>query len=449
MSSSENQQRGPSEGLQIPGLVQSQEPIEQLSFSIDPLTPMPLATPTYPDEVPDLADASAPLRPISQAGITQTPQAPHILAGYLSGSSSLPGLEDRDTERQPIAVVDTADTDTQFFQSASSMYPGGSSSLPGLADMDTAHQPISQVGLADTERPQPAPAGYPGGPSSVTGFGDINATPQPISQTGLGGAVVPQAFAPPGTTRALVLNSLPGITRTLEETRAEPGTTASRPPVVIRGSNQSRAHSIRPPEGRRHVISIAALLLLLVITGGMLAIVSPLGRNVISTLSGQAGKAAIVQNTPSNMNLVAQATATAVVHQQNDGYDPTSNGGGPVVTGSPRSWPLGVCTYWANLRYHELSGHWVTWTGNAYQWADGARLAGWHVSTSPHVPSIIVLMPGVQGASGYGHVAVVESANGNSVYTSNMNWYTNGGGWDIKSYNTFSTGSGVYFIWAD
>jgi surface antigen len=230
----------------------------------------------------------------------------------------------------------------------------------------------------------------------------------------------------------------------------DPKTTASRPPVIIRGGQQGKAPFIRPPQGRRHVIGIAALLLLLVVSLGTLFAVSPLSRDVKSALGVQpGGGASIIQNTRSGtMDLVAQATATAVVHQQNDGLDPTSNGGGPVVVGSPRSWPLGVCTYWANLRYHQLTGHWVTWTGNAYQWAEGARLAGWTVSTTPHVPSIIVLMPGVQGASGYGHVAVVESANGNSAYTSNMNWYANGGGWDVVSYYTFTAGPGVYFIWA-
>src|SRR6185312_7142425 len=130
------------------------------------------------------------------------------------------------------------------------------------------------------------------------------------------------------------------------------------------------------------------------------------------------------------------------------GYDPASNGGGAILTGSPETWPYGVCTYWANLRYHQLTGHWVTWLGNAYQWADGASLAGWHVSSTPHVPSIIVLQPGVQGASGYGHVAVVESVSGNVAHTSNMNWYTNGGGYGIVSYYNFTAGSGVSFIWA-
>jgi surface antigen len=197
------------------------------------------------------------------------------------------------------------------------------------------------------------------------------------------------------------------------------------------------------------VIGIAALVLLLVITAGTLFAVSPLGREAGLGFNPFLPGSSLAQGGPNDdLRLVAQqATATAIVHQQNDGFDPNAGTGGAVVTGGPVSWPLGVCTYWANLRYHQLTGAWVTWRGNAYQWADGARAAGWHVSQTPHVPSIIVLMPGVQGASGYGHVAVVESASGNTVHTSNMNWYANGGGWDKVSYYDFIAGSGIYFIW--
>jgi surface antigen len=223
----------------------------------------------------------------------------------------------------------------------------------------------------------------------------------------------------------------------------------SRPPVVIRGDyRQKPRSSLRPPQGRRSVIGIAALVLLLVITGGTLFAASPLGRDInIGFNSFASGGTLVKSDSSNNLDLVQQATATAVVHQHNDGYDPNAGGGGPVVTGSPENWPLGVCTYWANYRYHELTGYWVTWLGNAYQWAEGARLAGWHVSSQPHVPSIIVLQPGVQGASSYGHVAVVESASGDTVHTSNMNWYANGGGWDIVSYYDFTVGPGVSFIW--
>jgi surface antigen len=107
----------------------------------------------------------------------------------------------------------------------------------------------------------------------------------------------------------------------------------------------------------------------------------------------------------------------------------------------------GQCTYWANLRYHELTGYWVPWQGDAYQWVAGAEQYGWIVSSQPHVPSIIVLQPGVQGASSYGHVAVVERINPDgSVYTSNYNWYANGG-WNRLSYATFYPGPGVAFVW--
>ncbi|HET8844392.1 MAG TPA: CHAP domain-containing protein, partial [Ktedonobacteraceae bacterium] len=141
---------------------------------------------------------------------------------------------------------------------------------------------------------------------------------------------------------------------------------------------------------------------------------------------------------------------TAVYYQQNDGYDPSSGGAQQVTNGvGSLNWPVGQCTSWANARYHELMHYWVSWSGNANQWVAGAQAAGWNVSTTPHVPSIIVLMGGVQGASSmYGHVAVVESQiNSNTVHTSNMNWWANGGGWDIVSYVDFTVGPGVYFVW--
>lgn len=389
MSLRNNQQNTTVDGLQIPGLVQDQETVEQLSFTIDPLTPVPQSN------GPHLADSDTTPQPASQAGISEAPPTRPVSASYMSG-------------------------------------PG---SLAGLADFETAHQPVPQVAFPT----------YASGPSSLAGLAEAY---EPFSQSptaGSGSALVPQDSALAGATRSLP-ESQPGIA----ETRPDPRTTASRPPVIIRGSNQQRTRSIRPPQGRRHVISIGALSLLLIITLGTLFAVSPLGRDVRASMGIQIGGPNISISTPSNMNLVAQATATAVVHQQNDGVDPSANGGGAILAGSGSgslNWPYGYCTYWANLRYHQLTGHWVSWHGNADAWVSGARLAGWNVSTSPHVPSILVLMPGVQGASGVGHVAVVESASGNVVHTSNMNWYTNGGGFGIVSYQDFTTGSGVYFIW--
>lgn len=146
---------------------------------------------------------------------------------------------------------------------------------------------------------------------------------------------------------------------------------------------------------------------------------------------------------------VAATPTQAGVTPQPTGAVPTATGTQVITNGQQSlSWPYGQSTYWANYRYHQLTGYWVAWTGNADQWVTGAREAGWHVSTSPHVPSIVVLMPGVQGAPQNGHVAVVESlVNATTVHTSNMDWYTNGGGWNKRSYANFAAGSGVYFIW--
>lgn len=284
------------------------------------------------------------------------------------------------------------------------MYQPGSASSPDLSSLDTARQPVSHAGATNPLTP------------------------------------------PPGSTRALLLEAQPQMTQALTGLR-DSNPTAIRQPLVIRGNGKKSTGITRPPQGRRHVIGIAAIILLLIITGGTLFAVSPLGHEI--NLGAHSAPGSSMAQAGSNSPVIAaQATATAVVHQQNDGYDPNSGGGGPVVTGSPESWPLGVCTYWANLRYHQLTDVWVTWTGNAYQWAIGAKEAGWNVSSTPHVPSIIVLGPGVQGASSYGHVAVVESQiNSTTVRTSNMNWYTNGGGWDIESYANFTTGPGVQFIW--
>ncbi|HEX7736680.1 MAG TPA: CHAP domain-containing protein, partial [Ktedonobacteraceae bacterium] len=387
MSSNKKQPRSVTEGLQIPGLVENQEPVEQLSFTVNPQTPMPLAAPISQSGELDLADEQTAPRLRARAGV--------------------------------------AEMDIQLPSPSSTGYANGPGSLAGMEDMYTLERPISQMGIADSPLPRQNSSAPVGVPSSLAGLENLDS-----ALAGIGMPVATRA-----TTRALP-DSQPGITRALAGTRPEPGTTASRPPMVIRGSSGSRTRSARPPQGRRHVISIATLVVLALFTVGMLFMVSPLGRDVRANLAGQGQGPKVIQNAPQgNMSLVAQATATAVVHQQNDGVDPGASGGGATLgnTSGSLSWPYGYCTYWANLHYHALSGHWVAWHGNADQWVAGARLAGWHVSQSPHVPSILVLMDGVQGASYVGHVAVVFGISGNVVHTSNMNWYANGGGFGIVS----------------
>jgi surface antigen len=112
------------------------------------------------------------------------------------------------------------------------------------------------------------------------------------------------------------------------------------------------------------------------------------------------------------------------------------------------NFPYGQCTWWASERYHYLTGYYVEWSGNAFQWAYNAPAhPGWVVSSVPHVPSIVVFQPGVQYASSlYGHVAVLEGINPDgSLQTSNMNVY--GYGFATVAYLTNNAGPGVSFVY--
>lgn len=117
-----------------------------------------------------------------------------------------------------------------------------------------------------------------------------------------------------------------------------------------------------------------------------------------------------------------------------------------AVRGKGNPFPYGVCTWWASQRYYQLHHIFVPWTtnANAWQWAARARDFHWRVSGTPSVGAIINLQPGVQGASGFGHVAVVESVKGNGhVVASNLNWGPNYG--QITNVE-FTPGPGVSFI---
>ena len=278
------------------------------------------------------------------------------------------------------------------------------------------------------------------------------------SSPGISGPLT-ETVPSPDTTGSLLENiTPPNVTRVLPDihTGALPSsstrstTTALRQPVVIRGTNTKSPRTIRPPKGRKRVISIAVISLLFLITLGTAFAVSPLGNVTGHGTNPIQFVANLVHNNNSNLSLVTQqqATATAVIRQ--DGYDPTSSGATTLMGGgSLNRFAFGQCTYWANYRYHQLTGYWVDWLGNAYQWKAGAGAAGWIVSSKPNLkgPSIIVLQPNVEGASYFGHVAVVEKVNSNgSVYSSNFNWYANGG-WDTLSYWTFTPGPGVSFVW--
>src|SRR2546421_1927237 len=267
---------------------------------------------------------------------------------------------------------------------------------------------------------------------------------------------VAQPISDPGTTQEQADHlTSPRVTRILPDintgalsfppTRT---TTALRQPIVIRGTLKKKQHAIHPPKGRKWVISIAAIVLLLFISLGTAFAASPLNGGSGHLPNPIQFVASLVHSSNNSPSLIAQqATATAMLQQ--DGYDPGLGVG--VITqpgaGGLNRFAFGQCTYWANMRYHALTGYWVPWLGNAYEWSYGAAASGWIVSSKPHVPSIIVLQPGVQGASYFGHVAIVEGIDADgSVHTSNYNWYSNGG-WATLSYWDFRPGPGVLFVW--
>jgi surface antigen len=306
--------------------------------------------------------------------------------------------------------------------------------VPGLV---TQLSPAEQV-------PFPQDTPLPGRKTQLLDYTSDARVSGPLADPGTGmTSSLPEQTTFPGVTRIL-----PEIhTGTLPSLSSRSSTTSLRLPVVIRPTHKKGPRTIRPPKGRKWVISIAAISLLFVITIGTAFAVSPLGNEHGFAFGPLQMVANLVHNNGNNPSLVAQM-ATATANTQDVVNSTSSNSGSPLppaMAGSgPNGSSFGQCTYWADIRYHQLTGWWVPWSGDAAQWAGGAAASGWVVSSRPRVPSIIVLQPGVEGAFSIGHVAVVERINSDgSVYTSNMNW----SGWDVVSYVTFTPGPGVSFVW--
>jgi surface antigen len=117
-----------------------------------------------------------------------------------------------------------------------------------------------------------------------------------------------------------------------------------------------------------------------------------------------------------------------------------------ALNGQSNNYPEGQCTQYADERYHQLTGYYVPWNGNANEWSIMALAYGWTVSSKPIVPSIICLQGGVQGADPtYGHVGIVESVQGQTVVTTDLDWGPN---YSQVSTVNFTTGPGVTFIYA-
>lgn len=98
---------------------------------------------------------------------------------------------------------------------------------------------------------------------------------------------------------------------------------------------------------------------------------------------------------------------------------------------SGNGYAYGYCTYYVASR-RAVPSNW----GNANAWYYNAQASGFSVGSMP-VPGAIAWT----GAGYYGHVAYVESVNGNSVTVSEMNF---NGGWNRVSSRTVSAGEFRY-----
>lgn len=143
-------------------------------------------------------------------------------------------------------------------------------------------------------------------------------------------------------------------------------------------------------------------------------------------------------------------TSGAYLKFMPNGTGPSSSPSPAVQSAQSNTYPKGQCTWWANERYHQLTGYYVPWSGNAKDWAALASKHLWKVSSTPVYPSIVCLQAGVQGADpAYGHVAVAESANKDgTIHTSDLNWGLSAAARAKVSYVNFKPGAGVSFITA-
>ncbi|MFA7243864.1 MAG: CHAP domain-containing protein [Patescibacteria group bacterium] len=92
-------------------------------------------------------------------------------------------------------------------------------------------------------------------------------------------------------------------------------------------------------------------------------------------------------------------------------------------------YPYGYCTYYVATRRSM-----PTSMGNAKNWLSSARSRGMSTGSTPAVGAIVVT-----SESWWGHVAYVESVNGNSLTISEMNY----AGWGVVSRRTISAGEGA------
>lgn len=101
------------------------------------------------------------------------------------------------------------------------------------------------------------------------------------------------------------------------------------------------------------------------------------------------------------------------------------------IYGGYNGYAYGYCTWYVASR-RSVPSNW----GNAVSWYGSAQASGFGVSSAP--------APGAIAWERGNHVAYVESVSGGMVTVSEMNYWSNGGGWNRVSYRTVPASSFLY-----
>lgn len=104
-------------------------------------------------------------------------------------------------------------------------------------------------------------------------------------------------------------------------------------------------------------------------------------------------------------------------------------------------YPTGQCTWWAWQAALYLQKYGLM--GNAMNWIIAAKELGLPTGSTPVAGATMVLQPGVEGASSFGHVAHVTSVNGRGFNVTQMDVPDGNPNMTVGSY---TVGDGCEFI---
>lgn len=106
------------------------------------------------------------------------------------------------------------------------------------------------------------------------------------------------------------------------------------------------------------------------------------------------------------------------------------------------TYPVGQCTWGVKSLAPWVGNYW----GNANQWGDSARRAGFRTGHTPQVGSVIVFPNVMYEGENYGHVAYVTAVNSDgTIEVLEANW---GGNQQIGNYRgAFTPSSDAYYIY--